>query len=1401
MGKCKYSFIFILILLTSLSLSLHAVYARPIDPYAFKDYLSKYYGIENNLPFIIYGQTAYVAYREDNNLFPHNYGVAAYTLHYGNDPELTWSLPIPDCIEALTLENECLFIFTSTCGIWSINLSSDESVKKGPPRNRLIDFFSTSLPLSPAPVYEIPVTLPFSSGSAQNNYFNFSPLTALPTQSQLPFGDYTIPDLSSTQIPGITIPTLTIGRYREPVVINLALDNPRKVSLDGQLTLTLKNLAGQTISRETTPVTLEPGIASYPFILNQVPAGTDTEDFVKYIISFVFTSGGFSISGEKNLFHVADKLEVLLIGPDSFYADQPTAIGIHAFVHGQPVPIGGADVTVELIADNRAIRVFEEDTDKNGLAEVVITIPKDAPGKKRIRARVSSDLGTEQIEEDIEIIRASTILLTTDKPIYQPGHTIHIRTLTLRKPDLIPEAGKDTIIEVEDAKGNKVFRVNPTNDAFGVASADFVLGSDIILGSYSIRAIAMLGDEDQTISEKRVAVERYVLPKFRIELTTDADFYAPGDTVEGTIQADYFFGKPVSEATVTIEASKFDVEFVTFQTINGQTDKEGFFSFDLTLPSYFVGLPIEQGDAFVELEVKVKDSADHEESIVKELTVSKEPIHVHIIPESGEIVEGVENILYIITTDPLGQGLATTNLISFEGEIFDMNTDNQGLGTIKVTPSQGSRLLFHIASQADGMSSVTEINLAEHIGEAKILLRTDKAVYTVGQSMIINVYTPEQMGRRIFLDIIKEGQTILTKGIDISNGKGEHIIDIDHTMAGTLLVEAYYISLAQETASDIFRDKKIVYVNPADEISIIAHLDKEVYLPGDTAKIELQVDPPQAAALGVSIVDEAVYALQENRPALLKVYFTMEAEIMKPRFWPLLVPFEEAVTCPDPEEEVQEMTEVAFALAEEPADPGISESSYPNLIKRAKLTMVSLIDQDLTQIIQDTEESDLYSFQTYKLGLGQAIQRSSDPWGNNYKVNEIKENQVVVLSSGPDEVFGTMDDISVTKPFEKKWTPVDRGYDAGLIGRNIVPPYIYPFGIYAGPFGYTPLWDRTTRDSSGFFPQSYSSFGMGPTYAWGSAGGLAGSATMLTGYSASSYTQNIAAAGGGYAYGLYGGVGGEYAAYGSYPGESGGYAASEGKYSLESQTGYLTPTYEVTEKVTDTHEVMQEPRKVRRDFPETLLWEPLLITNSEGKAYLDADMADSITTWRMSTLASTMAGKLGGSTEGIVVFQDFFIDIDLPVALTQNDEISLPIAIYNYLSEAQSVKVKMEVDPETPWFELKDMQEKQIELQPGQVTAVHFRMKALQVGWHELTVFGYGTRMSDAISRKIEIVPDGKEFNVNVSARLGEKGAHHVISFPSDAIEDASKILVKVYPGIFSQVVEGLDTLFQVPYG
>jgi len=65
--------------------------------------------------------------------------------------------------------------------------------------------------------------------------------------------------------------------------------------------------------------------------------------------------------------------------------------------------------------------------------------------------------------------------------------------------------------------------------------------------------------------------------------------------VTGTVAADYFFGKSVTGAGVTVTASKFDVAFERFAEVTGTTDGHGSFDFNLRLPSYFVANPCSRG--------------------------------------------------------------------------------------------------------------------------------------------------------------------------------------------------------------------------------------------------------------------------------------------------------------------------------------------------------------------------------------------------------------------------------------------------------------------------------------------------------------------------------------------------------------------------------------------------------------------------------------------------------------------------------------------------------------------------------------------------------------------------------------------------------------------------------------
>jgi alpha-2-macroglobulin-like protein len=222
---------------------------------------------------------------------------------------------------------------------------------------------------------------------------------------------------------------------------------------------------------------------------------------------------------------------------------------------------------------------------------------------------------------------------------------------------------------------------------------------------------------------------------------------------------------------------------------------------------------------------------------------------------------------------------------------------------------------------------------------------------------------------------------------------------------------------------------------------------------------------------------------------------------------------------------------------------------------------------------------------------------------------------------------------------------------------------------------------------------------------------------------------------------------------------------------------------------------------VRSYFPEALYINPEIITDKDGRASIVIPLADSITTWRLAMIASTQQGALGTSSSSLKVFQDFFVDLDLPVTLTQGDRVSIPVAIYNYSDSTDDVNLKLQPDD---WFALvDDVREKSVSIEKARVGGSQFTLEAKRIGKFKLTLSarmqGAADR-ADIVVREIEVVPNGREQSLVFNGHL-ENTVQHEVAFPANSIPEASKIFVRLYPGPMSQVVEGMDSILRMPNG
>ncbi len=1071
-----------------------------------------------------------------------------------------------------------------------------------------------------------------------------------------------------------------------------------------------------------------------------VPAKIDAKHLAKYVLQYKIGREGKAF--RKSLFYLADKLQTVVLGQREYYAGSLTGLRVIVRNKSADQAIEGAKVSISVEKEGKLANLFDGKTNAEGTLDASFRMPEGEEGAAELKVEVETDIGKDEIKEGIRLKTGNKILLTTDKPMYQPGQLIHMRSLALTVPDSKAVKDSPAIFEVMDSKGNKVFKKETKTDEFGVTSADFQLADELNQGRYTVRVSVGKGQQ-----EKTVTVERYVLPKFKIVLKTDRDYYEPGETVKGDVQVDYFFGKPVAGGKLTITFSKFDVGFEEFAKITAELDNEGHYKFEQKLPDAFVGQPLEQGKAFVKVDASVVDSADHKEQLTRNLSVTKSAITVVAVPESGDLVPNVENTVYFVTTyadsrpAKTEMTLRVTGAQAAAGNRIALKTDEGGFGEFSLVP-QSDKVQFAIEgkdAKGNRFSATVELQPKPQ-GTDSIIARTNRALYKVGDSIEVSLVSTKKKGTA-YIDLIRDNQTILTKTLNLSDGTASTEIGLDENLVGAVGLSAYIIS----ADGNIVRDRKLMFVDPANDLNLTISPDKDTYLPAEYAKVNFKVADkgghPVLAALGIMVVDEAVFALQEMQPGMEKVYFYLEEQIMKPRYEihgydmkdvvkPM--PFERREGIEQELEMKEKAARVLLASAEGFAAYAIDVDTYRTKGEDAAYGLA--VTEHLTKKYQRVAEA----FESFR----KRAQRDKDAY---FQKIGWDANKPITLQVLVDQRFITRADITDSwgNPFELKgsWCNSCKTYHGfqlltyGVDGLKGTADDVWI------PDYRLALRDTQVRRRGGLQPggvQIMEEAVQAPMAAL--AGDLNGDARAPVERFALAKSE------------AKGGAGGEGA---------------------------------------------PEPPRVRKYFPETLYFNPLLITDANGVASVEIKLADSITTWRLTSMASSKDGMLGSKTCPMRVFQDFFIDIDFPISLIQNDQVSVPVAVYNYLPTEQKIRLKAE---EADWFTLLDEPEKEVVLRPDEVRAVYFTMKVNKIGNYAFTVYGYGEKKSDAISRSIEIEPDGKETLFNATGRL-EKEVAALVNIPENAIDGASKIFVKVYPGVFSQVVEGMDKILQMPFG
>lgn len=274
----------------------------------------------------------------------------------------------------------------------------------------------------------------------------------------------------------------------------------------------------------------------------------------------IFPAGAYLLEAKSGT-HTARELilitDIALIAKSAPKGENLLYLG-NAF-SGEPIP----DAELHLIHTwNRSKEIFSKEqmlrTDADGIARFT-PLAKQNYSSILVTAK-SGDLQTllfldaserQEPEEDI------SVYVFTDRPVYRPEEKVQWKTIVRSRKNgtLSTPAGLKLDYAIHSPNDEIIKSGTVTLNDFGSAFDSLTLTQEMRLGEYQIE----FKQNGKSLEwETFFRLEEYKLPEYKVSVTPTSENYRLGDTIQATIQAEYYFGGPVADAELTVQVRQKD---------------------------------------------------------------------------------------------------------------------------------------------------------------------------------------------------------------------------------------------------------------------------------------------------------------------------------------------------------------------------------------------------------------------------------------------------------------------------------------------------------------------------------------------------------------------------------------------------------------------------------------------------------------------------------------------------------------------------------------------------------------------------------------------------------------------------------------------------------------------------
>jgi hypothetical protein len=627
---------------------------------------------------------------------------------------------------------------------------------------------------------------------------------------------------------------------------------------------------------------------------------------------------------------IPDLFELRFLGLDAIGMGRTYVARVWAMRPDSDKPVPGVSLTASFgDEDDDTPKGLKSQARTNSRGEALLTfhLPKipGASEDERVDLEIRGTRGNfrNSLAATLRYWRRAAVLLSTDKPLYQPDQTLHMRALVL--DDQRHAWAKHPLrFVVHDPDEAVIFSTDAETSRFGIASADWTIPSSQKLGSYRVSA-DITGDADgrELQGNQLIRISRYELPTFTVNVVANQPFYLPGQNADLSVSANYMFGKPVLRGHVRIvrearrewnyREQKWEAE--EGQAQEGELDAKNEFRATLNLSKDHSDLEDTGWKRFEDLRYAayVTDaSSKRTQERHFDVRISRDAIHLYVLNIGGALPIGLRPVFYLSSSFADGTPAAADVLVNLYTQdpsdttslkppaqpfaTAHVRTNRYGIGRVRFSEPLRKEEdrdkdkdveRIYAALEAKTLDGRTGHHLESYslqedpalrITPEKAILKPDDRIEAELESSV-----PQP---RVRVEVVQtDTQTILaSQEVNLSHGSTHVTFLPNKQYIGTIALAVYPLNIETESYSMYSRmaAASVLFPKPTN-LRLDVKPAKSTYRPGEAATVNLDVrdseGEPAEGALGLLVYDQALEELARTEASL----FTRGYESIDPR--------------------------------------------------------------------------------------------------------------------------------------------------------------------------------------------------------------------------------------------------------------------------------------------------------------------------------------------------------------------------------------------------------------------------------------------------------------------------------------------------------------------------------------